>query len=358
MNAEQTAVEYDQAFEVVEGILDTTLESHEENHQIPGYPSYANLIAQCLLNAEAQGKKTHGLQRLPDYVRSVLDGSVNPSSHIETTHVSDYHTILRGNMNFGQVTSQLALQKALDAMYLRGAPTYTVGARDMYHAGRLEWYVRQAVREGYVCQAMLNVGGPGRVAGYPDGTTERYGTNPFAMGVPDGGDGIVVDFATSAETEGFVNVHRKTGKQVPDGILQDHEGNPTNDPNVLYNEPRGTLLPMASRKGSGMAQLIDMQVDLLTGRIPGEPRAPKTNALVLTLQNPKCFQVGGLASVTELVQSTRDHIQQSQTVSGKPLKMPGQGGLERLAKAKETALQINSIIWQQVLELRDTLSSQ
>ena len=77
------------------------------------------------------------------------------------------------------------------------------------------------------------------------GKRPRLGTNPLCIGVPGGKDGpFILDFGTSATAEGKVRVKRIAGDEVPPGWILDPDGHPTTDPNQLYGEPPGTILPM------------------------------------------------------------------------------------------------------------------
>ena len=44
--------------------------------------------------------------------------------------------------------------------------------------------------------------------------------------------------------EGKIRVTRYAGKQLPDGVIIDSEGNPTTDPAAFYGSARGALLPL------------------------------------------------------------------------------------------------------------------
>ena len=42
---------------------------------------------------------------------------------------------------------------------------------------------------------------------------------------------------------------RYAGKQLPDGVIIDSEGNPTTDPAAFYGPPEGALLPLGGIVG-------------------------------------------------------------------------------------------------------------
>src|SRR5258706_197484 len=63
------------------------------------------------------------------------------------------------------------------------------------------------------------------------GAAAALQTNPLAVGVPAGGDAIVLDMATSAIAGGKIDVARARGYQLPEGSILDRDGRPTTDPN-------------------------------------------------------------------------------------------------------------------------------
>ena len=351
LRVERITVPYDEVLKTTCDILrDALPKDYVSPQSIDGFDSPAMLVAQSLVDGDAQGHPTHGIQRVIDYVEAIRSGRIDSYGKFTITKQSPAHAVCRGGGNFGQVASQLALQHALDA--IGNQPTFTVTCTDMYHAGRLEWYLRQAARQGYGGFGMLNVGGAGRAAPFPDGLESRYGTNPIAIAVPDGGDGVIVDFATTAVTEGFVNVHRINEQALPTtGLLQTHDGQSTVNPHVLYDAPVGTLLPMAKHKGSGLAQVIKMLVSQTTGRVLEENQKPKTNEIFLCLTNVAQFR--DEAAAFAAVHETRDHIKSCRTKSGHPVLMPGEGGLERAQLARENGIPLYRKTWEEVLALRD-----
>ena len=81
------------------------------------------------------------------------------------------------------------------------------------------------------------------------GRDGRGTTNPIAMGIPVAGGGpVVLDFATSAIAEGKVRVARNKGVPIPPDCLLDADGRPTTDPNQLYTDPPGNLVPFGGAR--------------------------------------------------------------------------------------------------------------
>jgi len=57
---------------------------------------------------------------------------------------------------------------------------------------------------------------------------------------------------------GKARVANLSGKTVPEGSVIDAQGNPTNDPSVMFDEPTGALTTFGQHKGFGLALLGDI----------------------------------------------------------------------------------------------------
>jgi uncharacterized oxidoreductase len=109
----------------------------------------------------------------------------------------------------------------------------------------------------------------------PDGGHARLGTNPFAIGIPESYSTtdfpIILDFATSMIALGKARNSANAGQEVGEGLLLDHAGNPTTDPNVMFgaggsaDRGSGALMPMAMHKGFGMGLMCEILAGAVTG---------------------------------------------------------------------------------------------
>jgi uncharacterized oxidoreductase len=155
----------------------------------------------------------------------------------------------------------------------------------------------------------------------------RFGTNPLTVGLPRrDGPPILLDFASSAIAVGKVRVAYNRKTQVPAGALIDHEGKPTTNPAVMYEEPLGALLTAAGHKGYALAMVCDLLGSALFGGATPQPsrlRVPGLyNNMLAIVFDPSRF---GAAEHFE--QETREFIEYVQsarrTDPEKPVEMPG-----------------------------------
>ena len=168
-----------------------------------------------------------------------------------------------GLLGPGQVMAHDALERAIARA--QGDGCCILALRNSHHLGRIGHWAEQCAAAGLVSVHFVNVVSEPLVAPF-GGVTARLGTNPFAVGIPRSNhEPIIVDFATSKWAAGKVRVAYNSGQNVPSGTLVDAQGHPTNDPGVLFNEPKGALLPFGDHKGWGLALACELLGAALTG---------------------------------------------------------------------------------------------
>ena len=221
----------------------------------------AQIVATSLVESDLRGHASHGVRRLAPYADQVREGSLDPTARPTLRPgTPDAVAIVDGHDGFGQLTARAGV----DALLVR-LPRTAVGVavlRRCQHVGRLGEYVEALASRGLIGIAFANA--DPCVA--PWGGSERMlGTNPTAWAVPTARDQapLVVDFATSATAEGKLAVARGRGEKVPEGLLIDHKGQDSTDPEDFY--AGGALLPFGGHKGYGLSVAFDLVAGLLSG---------------------------------------------------------------------------------------------
>jgi uncharacterized oxidoreductase len=139
--------------------------------------------------------------------------------------------------------------------------------RQAHHIGRIGSYGEQSIAAGLVSLHFVNVTGHDPLVAAFGGSEARFVTNPicFAMPGSDSTPPILLDMATSRVAMGKVRVAMNKGIDMADGLLIDHEGRPTRDPNIMFQEPQGALLPFGEHKGYGLALFCELLAGALGG---------------------------------------------------------------------------------------------
>jgi uncharacterized oxidoreductase len=220
----------------------------------------ATWVAELLVRANMAGHDSHGVIRLPQYAQAIQAGLVQPGAVPEVVKESPATALIDGRWGFGQVVARHAMQLALRKAGQTAVSS--VCAYNLYHVGRLADYTRLAAERDFASLMMVNGGGASPIVAPFGGAAGRLATNPLSIAFPTGGPvPFLLDMATSVVAEGKIRLKRDRRERTPEGWLLDHQGHPTTDPNVLYQQPPGAILPLggnAGHKGFGLALVVEI----------------------------------------------------------------------------------------------------
>ncbi|HEU5433558.1 MAG TPA: Ldh family oxidoreductase, partial [Thermomicrobiales bacterium] len=139
----------------------------------------------------------------------------------------------------------------------------------------------------------------------------------------------------------------------------DSEGRPTNDPNTLYANPPGTILPMGGSqayKGFGLGLMIEIFAGALSGgvTIREKPINQNGNCVFMLALDPEHLGGGGhfAAEVTQLVAFMRS----CPRVAGvDEIQLPGDPERRVLAERSASGVPLDEGNWRQLAELAGKL---
>src|SRR5581483_2410137 len=223
----------------------------------------AAMVAGGLHGANLAGHDSHGLVRLPMYVRDARDGKIHPAVRAEVARRRGATACVSARRGWGQPAARLAAETAAEIAGEQGVGAVVL--QDSPHVGRMADYVELIAARGHLGMTVTNA--RPNVAPF-GGRDRRLGTDPIAFAIPraEGRPPIVVDFATSVRAEGKVRVARAAGRTVPAGTLIDRDGRPSVDPEDYY--AGGALLPAEGHKGYALAVAIEGLGGILSGMGP------------------------------------------------------------------------------------------
>src|SRR6267154_6211605 len=208
----------------------------------------ARRIATYLTTANLTGHDSHGVIRVPVYIRWKKMGSVIPNQTAELVVDTPSLAVVDGKFGYGQTVAPQAVRIGIEKCKASGLAA--VALRNAGHIGRVGDWAEMAAAEGLVSVHFVNAAGSVLVAPF-GGVQKRLSTAPYCVGIPRQGQGpIVLDFATSIVAEGKVLVASRGGKKLPKGALIDLDGTLSEDPAVLYG-PHGATGPRDHSKGKG-----------------------------------------------------------------------------------------------------------
>ncbi len=218
----------------------------------------AEKTADVIVCAELRGISSHGIARLPAYVKRISMGLINARPEIKYFSKYDTVVVMDGDNGLGQVIASRAMEKAIDIAGQAGVGL--VGVRKSNHFGVAAYYAMQALPHDMIGIVLTNSSPAMAPFG---GKKPLLGTNPMALAIPGQGDkSVVVDMASSITARGKIRLCADQGVELPGGWALDEGGNPTTDPAKAL---LGSILPMGGAKGYALAVLIDLMAGMLTG---------------------------------------------------------------------------------------------
>jgi L-lactate dehydrogenase len=220
-----------------------------------------------------------------------------------------------------------ALEAAAAMAAIHGSGTVVI--RRSHHIACLAAYLKRATDRGLMMLLACSDPAGASVAPF-GGVTPVFTPNPIAAGIPTDGDPILLDISASYTTNGLTQRLYQAGEKLPHAWLQDAAGAPTADPAVLFDEPRGTLLPLggleAGHKGFALALLIEALTAGLTGFGRADPREGWGATVFVQVLDPRAF--GGGDAFVRQTQWLADACHEAKPRPGvERVRLPGERGL-------------------------------
>jgi delta1-piperideine-2-carboxylate reductase len=281
--------------------MDTIKLSLEEAHALAreallarGFSeAQARAVADTVTAAERDECRSHGLFRIPFYVRALENRSVDPRA---VPVVSDLAPgVVHVDAGYG--FAPLALQEGFApvAEKARGQGIAALCINDAYHIAALWPEVERLAEAGLVAFAFTASIAYVAPAG---GTRPLYGTNPMAFAWPrEGRPPLVFDQASSVAARGEIMLHLQAGEPIPEGWAIGPDGRPTTDPAVALE---GAQLPFGGHKGAAIALMVELLAGALVGDVfsyeakarDAGTGAPCGGELILAIDPARCVRDG------------------------------------------------------------------
>ncbi|MBI4636356.1 MAG: Ldh family oxidoreductase [Candidatus Rokubacteria bacterium] len=309
----------------------------------------ATWIATLLVRANLRGHDSHGVIRIPHYVRSMKSGDANPTPKIMIVVETPTVALIDGDRGFGQVVAKRGIALAIDKARAQGLAAVTL--RNTNHVGRLADYAEMAAAEGLIGMLWVNARMALNVAPW-GGAARRLGTNPHAVAVPgpDGAVAMSLDFATSVIAEGKLKVKLNRGERVAPGIMLNAAGQPSTDPREFYADPPGSLLTAGEHKGYGLSLAVEILAGILSGT--GGARAekgPVRNGTLMVCLDVQRFLP--LPRFHEEVMALFGWVRSAPLASGaKEILIPGEPEARMEGERRVHGIPVEDETWRQIQE--------
>jgi|TARA_B110000240_G_scaffold26937_1_gene27941 delta1-piperideine-2-carboxylate reductase len=219
----------------------------------------ADAVAKTVTNAERDGSISHGLFRIPGYIKALQSKKVDGSAKPEIEEVTPVILRCDAKNGFAPLAHQYGIKKLIEAAQKFGIAGLAI--QRCHHFAALWPEVEQISEQGLVGLTSVSYM-PGVAPS--GGATALFGTNPIAFSWPrPGNNPIVFDMATASMAKGEIQIAARDGHSVPLGTGLSASGELTTDASEI---DKGVLLPFGGHKGS----VIALMVELLSGPLVGE----------------------------------------------------------------------------------------
>jgi len=317
----------------------------------------ATLVAESLVSANLCGYDSHGVMRISFYLDRAAKGEVVPGAPFEVLRETPSVLTVDAHWGFGQIQTRHLTERLIEKAREAGVAVGTMIR--CAHIGRLGEYCETVASTGLVAMLCVNNHGAIRRVAPPGGIAPRLSTNPIAFGIPDGDRPVIVDFGTSVTAEGKVRLKKIAGQTCPEGWLLDAEGQPTTDPEKLYADPPGTILPMGGEqpyKGFALSLVVEVLSGALSGGVCAReiPTNQMGNCVFMTVFDPNHF--GGAGHFGQEVGSLVQFIRNCPLAPGVDrITLPGDPERETAQRCRHEGIAFDPGNWKQLEELATRL---
>lgn len=243
----------------------------------------AQEMAGQIVGSELAGHESHGMRRLPEYIRQAQSGGTDPAAVPVVDLDRGALARIDGQRGFGHLVVRQATQRAIERAKVDGIAAVSV--HNSAYAGRLSHFCEDAAEQGVATLVFVNTGGAHRTVAVPGGTEARFSTNPIAAGFPRSqAPHFVFDIATSVVAMGRLSEWRDRGEEIPEEWVT----------------PAGLLQPFGGHKGLGLAMVAEALAGALsTAGTPSEKEEDDEQGVLII-----AIDVAGLRPLEEFTEET------------------------------------------------------
>lgn len=305
----------------------------------------ATAAADRMIQAEGDLCASHGLFRLPWYVKGVTSGRVNGAARPGVEHLAPAVVRVNGDGGFAPLGQQVGHLALADCARNNGIAA--LAFTNMFHIGAMWPEVERLADDGLCAMAVT--------ASYPyvapaGGTKPLYGTNPVGFAWPrKDAPPLVFDQASSAMARGEIQIAARDGHSVPETAGIGPDGETTTDPNVVL---KGAQLGFGGYKGASLAMMVELLAGPLIGEFlsieakqddAGGGGPPKGGELIIALDPALFGDADGFLQHGEKLFTAI--LQQPGT------RLPGARRFEARARTAKTGIEIPDALYTEIIAL-------
>lgn len=293
--------------------------------------SRAQIVANKMIEADLMGHDTHGIRMLNRYLADIRQGNMVTDGEPKVISDRGPCALWDAHLLPGHWVLQRGIELAIPRAKQYGS--MMMGIRRSHHVGALNVHLTSIVEHGLIGVLWATDSKVRSVAPF-GGIDPVLTTDPIAAGIPTSGAPILIDTTTSLCSNALVKQTLERGEQLPSEMLKDNEGKPTRNPNALFTDPPGTILPLGGMTHGYKGYSLAMLVNVMSLALPGFGKASgeKNEGIMLHIIDPDAF--GGEEAFLQETDWMVDASRASQSISGAPIRLPGDRARE-LSKERQ-----------------------
>ncbi len=240
-------------------------------------------ITDVFISAELRGIGSHGLIRISDHYKLWEAGRLNIKPKMKIIRETASTAVIDGDNAVGMLAAEFSMRNAIKKAENCG--TGWVACSHSNHFGIAGYYAMMALEHDMIGICLTNAN---PLVAPTFSVSRLLGTNPIAVAIPAGNNPpFVADFATTPIARGKLEVAVKKNEKTLYGFVQDKDGKPSDDPNILRKG--GAMLPLGGDRdhGSHKGYCLGAVVDILSAILPGAGFGPFVPPSVAYLPPPE-----------------------------------------------------------------------
>ncbi len=222
----------------------------------------ADVVAESYIDNNLRGIDSHGIRLVPNCIRRLQEGGVNPNPRIEVEADNPSTARLNGDNGLGQIVAIKGMNLAIEKADRNGIGF--VICANTNNAGAMSSYSRIALDKGMAGLAMATTvpsmfawGGIKRVISNP----------PISIAFPGKKTRFVLDICLGSVAWNKIYIKRDKGLPLLPGWAVDNRGEKTDDPAKAADG--GSVIPIGGHKGYGLTLAVELFTAILGGHLFG-----------------------------------------------------------------------------------------
>jgi ureidoglycolate dehydrogenase (NAD+) len=296
---------------------------------------HAALTTDVLVWADLRGMGTHGVMRVPQYVRFIAKGDLNARPAMQRIQDGPAFVLLDADRAAGPIAMMEGTRAACEKARSAGIGLSLI--KQTTHTAALGYYTQAAARDGF---AAIALGTSSPLMAYHGARAAGVSTAPLSIAVPGEDEPFALDMASSMISMGALAQARRTGKPIPEGVALAADGHPTTDAGKA-----SIPLPLGGAKGSGLGFMFECLASLLASNPILAESLEKTPASKSHRQNGLVIAIDVARFVApdvfrrEVARLAKD----MRRLPGDEILMPGERGARKAAAQRESVSIADSV---------------